>query len=85
MPDLVNIPNLKFKIVHVGSFQLGSATRIKVPPVKDSILHSTYLRARVKSNFFLALQFEHLWYKPAGTYRKHVLKLPTCMYIYLRL
>ena len=45
--------DLAFK---VDSFQLGSATRIKAPSGKDSILHSSYLSTRVKCNYyFLAL------------------------------
>ena len=50
LPDLVNVLDLTFKV------QLGGATRIKAPSGKNSILHGSYLSARMKCNyFFLAL------------------------------
>ena len=44
LPDLVNIPDLAFKVVHADSFQLGSTAQIKAPPEKQYFTRFVFKR-----------------------------------------
>ena len=56
MADLVNILDLAFKVVRADMFHLKSANRIKESPTKDSILHSSYISAKVASSVCILLE-----------------------------